>query len=148
MSQGPGSVGSLGLLLLRLGFGGMMAFGHGLGKLMGYEKMKEGFADPMGLIDMPYALMALIGAEFFCAICIMIGLLTRLTAIPLVYAMGVAAFVVHKAGPIFMGPGADGPKEPALVYLIAFAVLILTGPGIFSIDHALFGKRQDRPIVD
>ena len=141
--QGPGMIGSIGLLILRIGFGGMMLVGHGLGKLKDYEKMKPTFADPMGWLQGEYALMALIGAEFACAALIVVGLLTRFAALPLVYAMGVAAFVVHKAHPVFFTPQEPMSKELALLYMLAFATLIFTGPGKFAIDTALFGRRAD-----
>ena len=46
----------------------------------------------------------------------------------------VAAFVVHGGDPF-------ATKEPALVYLSAFALLYFTGPGSLSID-ALLNKSK------
>lgn len=138
-----GFFSSLGLLILRLGFGGMMFFGHGLPKLMAYSDLKDKVADPLGVIPAPYAFILLIGAEFACSALVMLGIATRLSAIPLVYALSLAAFVVHKADPTFLGQGVAAAKEPALVYVVAFAALIFTGAGAFSVDGALFGKKNN-----
>ena len=129
----PTLAASIGLFILRLGIGGYLMT-HGWGKLQMLLASKE-FADPLGM-GKELSLMAITGAEFFCALLVVIGLATRLAAIPPAFAMGVAAFVVHANDPWrAMGPGAS--KEPALLYLIPFLALVFTGPGRFSIDHLI-----------
>ncbi len=122
---------NLGLLILRLGVGGYMLT-HGWGKL---QRVLAGeldkFADPLGL-GPELSLLSAVGAEFFGALLVMVGLATRLSAGALVFTMGVAAFIVHAADPWTMGDGAS--KEPALLYLIPFLALVLTGPGKLSLD--------------
>ncbi|MFP4145863.1 MAG: DoxX family protein [Phycisphaeraceae bacterium] len=133
--------GSIGLLILRLGAGGYLLT-HGWGKLQllldgGFDR----FHDPIGLG--PEASLVLItGAEFFCSLLVMAGLATRLAAVPVVIAMGVAALVVHAADPWTMGGGSPS-KEPALLYLTLFLTLIFTGPGWLSLD-ALIASRLAR----
>lgn len=144
MFQGPGLVGSLGLLILRLSVGGMMLFGHGLGKVQNYNEMKETFEDPMELIPAPYALIALIAAELACSGLVAVGFLTRIAAIPAAFAMGVAAFQAHLHDPVFAQ--APPSKEMALLYLAGFATIIFTGPGMFSVDAILFGRRRGAAI--
>lgn len=141
----PTIFNSIGLLILRLSFGGMLALGHGLPKLLKMSEMKDSFADPLGYIAAPYAFYCLLGAEFLCAILVGVGLLTRLSALPIVYAMGVAAFVAHSQHPVFLGPDSPVSKEPALLYMAAFLTLVLTGPGVFSMDHFMFGRRSATP---
>ena len=85
---------------------------------------------------------------FGCAALVVLGLGTRLAALPVVFAMGVAAFVAHGSDPWTMGEGAKlfmsgaskswGSKEPALLFLIPFLALVFTGPGLISLD-ALIG---------
>jgi putative oxidoreductase len=41
--------------------------------------------------------------------------------------MGVAAFIVHGADPL-------GEKELALFYFLSFFMIMLTGPGAYSLD--------------
>jgi putative oxidoreductase len=143
---------SLGLLLLRLGFGGYMA-AHGWDKLqMVIAGEFANFGDPIGLG--PTASLVLVTiAEFFCALLVLLGAGTRFAAAPIVFAMGVAALVVHGSDPWTSGTGAElffsgkakmwSSKEPALLYLCAFLTLMLTGPGRYSLDARL-GKGRKR----
>src|SRR5687767_3778808 len=93
---------SIGLLILRLGVGGYMLT-HGWGKLQMLLAGKfDEFADPIGLGNQ-LSLILMVKAEFFCALLVMLGFATRLAAIPIVFGMGVAAFVVHANDPWTMG---------------------------------------------
>ncbi|MDB4292474.1 DoxX family protein [Maribacter sp.] len=114
----------IGLAVLRIGASAMMLV-HGYGKLLKLIN-GEGFANPIGIGETPSLFLTVIG-EFVCPILIIIGLKTRLAAIPTIITMVVAAFVVHGADPF-------QKKELALVYLLLFAVIALVGPGKFSID--------------
>jgi putative oxidoreductase len=146
---GPGAatrVGDIGLLLARVSLGAMMAIGHGYGKVwhdgtFGPPQMMIDGVAQMGL-PMP-TLMAWLAAaaEFLGAILLALGLLTRPAALMLVINMSVAAFVAHGGDPWFMGGGRA--KEPALLYLIPFALFLFTGAGRFSIDALL--RRSSTP---
>lgn len=117
---------SIGLLILRLGFAGMMLFGHGLPKLMKFNELSASFADPLGIGNAASLASAIFG-EVACAVLIAIGLFTRVAAVPFLFTMLVAAFIVHSADPW-------AKKELALLYAIPALTLIFTGPGAFSID--------------
>lgn len=136
MFRSPGIVGSIGLLILRLAFGGMLLYGHGLDKVQNYNERQAEFKDPLELIPEPYALIAVIAAELVCTGLVAVGFLTRLAAIPVVFAMGVAAFKFHLHDSFAI-------RELSLTYLAAFAALIFTGPGIFSVDAILFGRKRE-----
>lgn len=123
---------SLGLFVLRAGSGGLMIYGHGLAKLTGFAEKAERFADPFGLGG-PISLGLATFAEFFCSILLILGLFTRLAAIPLLVTMLTAVFFAHAADPY-------EKKELALVYLVPFVSLVFTGPGRFSLDHLLWGR--------
>jgi putative oxidoreductase len=136
---------SFGLLILRLGVAGFLAY-HGWGKLQMYLAGGDNidkFADPLG-IGPKYSLMGIIGAEFVCSLLVVIGFLTRLAALGPVFAMGVAAFKIHANDPLMMGGGAA--KEPALLYLTVFLALFFTGAGRFSIDGMIFRRRTPQPL--
>ncbi len=122
-----GSASDLGLLLLRVSVGLMMAFSHGWGKIEAFFQAGEvKFADPIGIG--PAASLFLAGsAEFFCSLALVIGLLTRLAAIPLAFTMLVAIFIIHADDPF-------SKQEFALLYLIPYLTLLVTGPGKFSVD--------------
>lgn len=122
-----------GLLILRLGIGGLMLGAHGWSKLQNYSNLVDKFPDPIG-VGSQMSLILAIGAEVGCAALLIVGLAARLATIPLITTMVVAAFIVH----------ADDPfkkQEFALVYLIPFVTLFFTGPGRFSADAYIGGNR-------
>jgi putative oxidoreductase len=120
---------SLGLLVLRLGVGLTMALGHGWGKLQSFGELAAKFPDPLG-IGSRFSLMGAIGGELVCPLLIALGLGTRLAAIPAAFTMGVALLVIHAADPF-------AKQEKALLFLIAFVVLVFTGAGRYSVDAKL-----------
>lgn len=125
----------LGLLILRLGTGGLMLT-HGYPKLLrlfGGEDIA--FADPIGL-GQGTTLALAVFAEFICAILVIIGLGTRLAVIPLIITMFTAAFVIHAADPFQR-------KELALIYLVIFTVLLITGAGKHALDYHWLKKKQN-----
>ncbi len=122
---------SIGLLVLRISFGGLMLV-HGIPKLQAFSELKDKFPDPLGM-GSQLSLISAIGSEVGCAILLILGLGTRLVAIPLAFTMAVAAFVVHAEDPW-------NKKELAIAFLCAYVALIFTGGGAFSLDR-FFGKR-------
>ena len=118
---------SLGLLVLRVSFGSMMLFSHGLGKLMSFSEKHSMFPDPLGA-GSSLSMTLAIGAEVFCSAALILGIATRLAAVPLIITMLVAVLIVHADDPF-------AKKEFALLYLAPFITLMLTGPGKFSIDE-------------
>jgi putative oxidoreductase len=141
---------SIGLLVLRLGVGGFMLT-HGWGKVqMLLAGDADKFGDPIGLGNWPsLALVTL--AEFVCALLVVVGLGTRLAAIPPVIAMAVAVAVAHAKDPwtsgeafkLFMEGQTKFPvsKEPALLFLVPFLALVFTGAGRFSLDALIRARR-------
>lgn len=118
------------ILLLRLGFGSLMAV-HGWGKLgdlMNGGKIE--FYD-IGIGETASLALAVFG-ELVCAALLTLGLFTRFALVALVITMLVAVFGAHK-GEIL------GDGEHAFLYLVAYVALLITGPGKFSADKALFG---------
>ena len=116
---------SLGLLVLRLGFGGLMLT-HGIPKLMNYSTLATQFPDPIGMGSQISLLLA-IGAEVGCSLLLILGLFTRLATLPLIITMLVAVLIVHGADPF-------AKKEAALTFLISYVTLLMTGPGRYALD--------------
>lgn len=123
---------SLLILALRLFFG-ILFFTHGFDKLANFNELLPNFPDVLGFGSY-MSLMVSIFCEFCCSLFLIAGLLVRLTVIPMMIAMAVAFFDVHD--------GMFPEGELALIYLIMFIILYITGPGKFSIDYLIDKKIQ------
>ena len=132
LSTSPGeNVSSAAILFFRL-FIGVLMITHGWAKIENFEAFSQGFPDPIGL-GSKFSLILAIGAEVFASFFLILGLLTRLSLIPLIFTMGVAFFVVHANDPFQQ-------KELALIYLGIYAILFLLGPGRYSADRLFLAK--------
>ena len=118
------------MLLLRIG-GGALAMSHGYSKLVHFAEMKSKFMNFMGL-GSSISLSLVIFAEFFCSMFLILGLFTRLAAIPLIIATCVMVFKAH-SGEVF------GDGQTAALYLTGYIVLLFVGPGKISVDN-MIGK--------
>jgi putative oxidoreductase len=122
----------LALLVVRI-FVGLTMLTHGypkFGKLTGEGPMD--FGDPLNIGPGP-SLVLTVFAEFICSFFIIAGLGTRLAVIPLMITMLVAAFVVHQTDGF-------GKQEMAVLYLLIYFILFMTGSGKYSIDRVLEKK--------
>lgn len=120
------------LLLLRLVVGGFMLT-HGIGK---FEKLFSGepitFPDPIGVG--PTASLALVVfSEVFCSLFLIFGIATRLSSIPLIITMLVAAFIAHAADGF-------GKQELPLLYTVIYIVLVISGSGRIAFDNWMYQK--------
>lgn len=116
----------LGLPLFRICVS-LMMLTHGWAKLM---KLTAGgeikFYNFMGMGPEISLALAVIG-ELIAPLLIIVGYQTRYAAFFAAFTMGVAAFIVHGADPL-------GEKELALMYFLSFFMIMLTGPGTYSLD--------------
>jgi len=119
----------LGLLALRLGAGALIWNYHMRPKLAHFDLELAHFPDPMGVGHAASFILALL-SEGACSIFVAVGLLTRLASLPIVFTMVVVLFLA--AGGL---EGAD--VQAALLYALPYTVIILTGPGRWSLDHRL-----------
>lgn len=123
---------AIALLLLRVAIGGLMLM-HGLGKLtmlLGNDPIL--FADPLG-IGLTTSLVLAVFAEVLCSVFLIFGIATRISAIPLIVTMLIAAFLVH-------GNDDFAVQELAIVYLVIYVVIAIVGAGKYSVDNWL-GKK-------
>ncbi len=102
---------------------------HGYPKLIHFAERAERFSDPLG-IGSTASLSLVVFAEFFCSMLLFLGLFTRFALVPLMVTMAVVVFIVHGDDPF-------GDKEKALLFLIPYIGLFLTGPGHWSLDRML-----------
>ena len=120
------------ILVLRVFFG-ILFFMHGLDKLTNFNQLSDTYPSVFGFGSY-MTLMITIFAEFACSMFLIVGLLVRITVIPMIAAMAVAFFDVHD------GMMPDG--ELSLIYLILFIILYVTGPGRYSVDYLIDTKFQ------
>ncbi|RCL69507.1 MAG: DoxX family protein [Bacteroidetes bacterium] len=118
---------NIALLILRVVFAGSMLYGHGLGKLNRLLEGNLSFSNPLGIGEIPTLILAVF-SEFLAPIFIIIGYKTKFFSFFPAATMFVAAFIVHWGDPF-------GRVEKALLFLTVFVILMMTGPGKYSIDR-------------
>lgn len=121
----------LGILLLRLLFGGLFAY-YGYYKLLSYDQILPTFPDLIG-IGAKLSFILVIFAELVCGLLVTVGFLTRLSVIPIFITMVVAYFIAHANDPFTA-------KQTAFIFLFLSVVLFITGSGKYSLDKLVFGK--------
>lgn len=123
--------------LLRIVSGLMLVVGHGYGKMFS-EKAQPflGGLDFFG-IDLGINMLWVAGfIEFYVGILVTLGLFTRWAALVMATLMAMAYFSSHLAWfPTF------NRGELATVYFLVFLAIFAYGPGPFSLDAKLFGKK-------
>ena len=116
---------NVGILLTRIVFGFYMMM-SGYDKLAHFAEKKAAFMNFLSL-GSTTSLILVVFAEFFCALFVMIGLFTRLSAITIVICMSVALFKAH--GGDILNTGSH-----ATMFLTVFMMILMVGPGKFSVD--------------
>lgn len=123
-----------GAIILRV-VAGLTIFKYGL-EIFSADKMK-GYFDWLNDLNFPAPkAMAYTGkiCELVGGLLMALGLFTRIAAIPLLITMSVIGFVMGE--PEFLA--ADG----SILLLLIFLHFLLVGPGILSLDHVLFTKKN------
>lgn len=123
----------VGLLVLRLAAGVMLALGHGLGKFPPSERFVTGVGE-MGFWSPTLFAWAAACSELVGGLLVAIGLLTRPAAFFVMMTMATAAFIRHADDPF-------GAKEKALLFLAVALLFVIAGAGRYSIDRLLARKK-------
>ena len=130
---------STALLILRLIVGVAFVM-HGSGKISNPFGWMPATAGVPGIFQFLAAI-----SEFGGGIALILGLLTRLGSLGLVFTMLVAtsihAFVMKDP---FVNMTGGSSFEPALGYLGISILFLILGPGRFSVDHKVFGEKPER----
>ena len=135
-------------LRLVIGYGSMV---HGWAKL---SRGVGGFEKLLLFLHVPFPHLmawAVPLTELICGFAILIGLLIRVTAIPMIFVMLTAMFTVHLkygfSAVKTIGLSADGPLfgppgyEVDLLYIAGLIALIIIGSGNLSFDSLVRRKR-------
>ena len=126
---------SVGLFFLRLIAG--LAF-----MLHGWPKIQHAFNWMGADTPVPSIFQALAAfSEFGGGLAWVIGLLTPLASLGILFTMAVATFFHVSHGDPFVSMG-GAAYEPALLYFVIALLLKLAGPGKFSLDAKLFEKKK------
>ena len=141
------TVGELAPTLVRVGVGSAMVV-NGAGKVFGIGPRAVGidaFAGYLGSLGLPAPLFfswAAALAEFGGGLLLLLGLLTRVAALFIAVTMLVAALLVHvPAGFPTTSVGTAYTIGEYTWVLIATSVsLILSGPGRYSLERAVWGR--------
>lgn len=121
----------IGLLALRLLVGSFLMW-ETLDNVLSAERMAEfvGFVGHHGFV-MPELMAPLsVYAQFICGALILVGALTRLASLVMVFNFVVALAMVHWGGDF-------RNWWPALVLVFIPLHFVLAGPGRWSVDHGL-----------
>ena len=128
-----------GFLVIRATFSFLMFFYHGHNKLMGgvarWEKLGSALTNLIGLSFLKtfFGFMASMSESIF-AILLLFGLMTRLSSLLLLITMLVAS-AHHLVGQKF--------PEMAILYATFCILMLVAGPGKYSIDNYLTNKLKD-----
>jgi len=117
---------NIGLLILRVGFSSFLIT-HGYPKFMKMLNGDFGFADPIGIGQVPSLVLSTI-AELICPVLIIIGFKTKWMSLPVIINMSVAGFIVHASDSF-------DTKEKALLFLIGFVAIAILGGGKYGVDR-------------
>jgi putative oxidoreductase len=127
MAVKPFSV-DFGLLIFRVATAGLLLL-HGWPKIRDFSRWANDFSNPIG-IGSTASLILVIGAEVFCAILVIAGLVTRLALIPIIISMCVIIFIVH-------GNDTIRQNEVPIFFLLGSIGIFFTGPGKYSVDNMI-----------
>lgn len=122
-------------LLLRFVMGAAFIF-HGWGKIQSPMSWMGADSAIPGIFQFLAAL-----SEFGGGICLILGFLTRLASLGLVFTMIVAVYfhAVILGDPFVSKVG--GSYELGALYLVLSLLFVVCGPGRFSLDSKIFGHQ-------
>jgi putative oxidoreductase len=138
-----GNLAGLAPLLVRLILGIIMA-AHGLQKL---TQMGPGTFGSQMLAGLGVPLPGLMGyvvtfVELFGGILLIVGFLSRLSALLLTINLAVAILLVKASVGLIAPEGAGAGAELDLALIAGLVVILLLGPGRISLDYALGIERD------
>jgi putative oxidoreductase len=119
------------LLFLRMLFG-LLMITQGLTKLCHCEQQPAFYSSLLSW-DSRLSLVMIIPVEIGCSVFLILGLFTRMAAIPLLLSMTIPVFVTHAADTF-------AKKELIIIYTAMYLLFLFTGGGELSFDNILHKK--------
>lgn len=116
------------LLILRVWFGLMLFYKHGLEKIVNFNTIGQHFPDPLH-IGPHWSLVLAMISDGICSLLLIIGFATRWAALYIAIVIGTAFVAVHHFA--LSGPHSG---ELAYTYIGAALTIFFAGPGRFSVD--------------
>ena len=122
---------SVNLLLFRVVISASLMT-HGYGKLL---RLIDGdiWSRTHFIFNEEISMALVVFGEFFAPLFVLIGVGTRIFAIPFIYTFCVIVFDVHW-GDSF------GKMEKGLMFLVSYVLIFLSGPGKISVDNLISKK--------
>lgn len=133
------AVSPIALAILRIVAGVILAV-HGWLKVIGWQDW-VGTIDQLGLPAPEVFAGLALAAELGGGIALILGLLTPLVSLAILVNMIVAIALVHWEHGLLT---AEGGFEFPLLLAATALYLFARGPGLYSLDHAFFGRRARR----
>ena len=105
---------------------------HGYGKLL---RLIDGniWGRTHFIFNEEISMALVVFGEFFAPLFVVIGLGTRIFAIPIIYTFCVIVFDVH-------WEDSFGKMEKGLMFLVSYVLIFLVGPGKISVDNLINKK--------
>lgn len=102
---------------------------HGVPKLMHFQHELGLIEDPFGMGSL-LTLSLAVFAEVLCPIFILLGILTRLATLPILFLLAVSVIWVHPEWSLF-------EAQFAWLLLIVFSTILIAGPGRLAVGTGL-----------
>jgi putative oxidoreductase len=134
----PASSADAQLLVLRVGIGLSLFLKHGWEKVSMLSFVNAHFADPLHIGTTPSWIFAMF-SDGVCSLLIALGFATRWLSALCFFNIFVAWALMHHFAFLGKNPGTDH-GELIVEYLVVFLVLLIGGPGRYSVDAMLADK--------
>jgi putative oxidoreductase len=121
------------LLLMRIVIAGYLAINQGWPTFQNFMNGVTEYPDPLHL-GARTTMALMVFTEVGCASFVLVGLFTRLLAIPVAFGFTVAVFIHHWSDPF-------GWKELPSLYWVSFIAFAILGPGKYSLDYLIFRRK-------
>ena len=136
---------NLSRLFLRL-FTGVMFLQLCVQQLLHFDELVPAFQGWLGMSP-ELSMSLLLVVELLCALCIILGLLTRIAVLPPLVIMCIAENILFSQGPVTEQLFSFQPGYPVM-FIGIFVYMLLAGPGKISLDYIISVHLIDREDED